>query len=101
MKFPKIDIDEKLIISLAKKYKIKELALFGSVLREDFSDKSDIDILIKFTDDNDYSLFDLFEIRDEFEKVLGKEVDLIEKDSLRNPYRRDNIIRNSKVIYAA
>jgi uncharacterized protein len=101
MKFPNIDIDENLIISLAKKYRIQELAFFGSILRDDFNDQSDIDILVKFIDGNDYSLFDLFEIKEEFEKILGKEVDLVEKDGLRNPYRRENIIKNAKVIYAA
>jgi len=101
MKFPKIDIDENIIISLAKKYQIKELSFFGSVLRDDFNEKSDIDILVIFNENSDYSLFDLFEIKEEFEKLLGKEVDLVEKDGLRNPYRRENILKNSKVIYAA
>lgn len=101
MKLPKFDFDETLIISLAKKYDVKEIALFGSVLRTDFNDSSDIDILIKFNGNNRFSLFDLYQIKDEFEKALGKKVDLIEKDSLRNPYRRENILKNAKVIYAA
>jgi len=101
MKLPKIEIDDHLIMSLAKKYRIKELSLFGSVLRDDFKDDSDIDILIQFIDDREYSLFDLFRIREEFEQALGKEVDLIEKRGLRNPYRRANILSTARVIYAA
>jgi hypothetical protein len=101
MKFPCIEVQDSLIISLAKKYKIKELSFFGSILRDDFQQDSDIDILVQFDAEANYSLFDLFEIKEEFEKALGREVDLVEKSGLRNPYRRDNILRNAKVIYAA
>ena len=101
MKFPCIEIQDSIIISLAKKYRIKELSFFGSVLRENFQQDSDIDILVQFDEEADYSLFDLFEIKEEFENALGREIDLIEKGSLRNPYRRDNILRNARVIYAA
>ena len=101
MKFPCIEVQDSIIISLAKKYRIKELSFFGSILREDFQQDSDIDILVQFDDQVEYSLFDLFEIKEEFENALGREIDLIEKSSLRNPYRRDNILRNAKVIYAA
>jgi uncharacterized protein len=101
MKFPKFEIDDSVINSLAKKYKVKELALFGSVLRNDFNDLSDIDILVEFDDNKEYSLFDLFTIKSEFEKAFGKDIDLIEKQSIRNPYRRENILKNAKVIYAA
>ncbi len=96
-----VEINDEVIISLAKKYNIKKLSFFGSVLREDFKENSDIDILIEFEDKADYSLFDLFKLKEEFETALGRKVDLIEKEGLRNPYRRDNILKNSRVIYAA
>ncbi|MDA8410049.1 MAG: nucleotidyltransferase domain-containing protein [Treponema sp.] len=101
MKLPRIELDDFLIISLAKKYRMKELSLFGSVLRDDFSDKSDIDLLVQFDENVELSLFDLFEIREAFEKAFGREVDLIEKAGLRNPYRRDRILSTAKVVYAA
>ena len=101
MKFPKMEIEDDIIIRLSRKYRIKELSFFGSILREDFGETSDIDVLVEFEDDNEYSLFDLFRIKEEFEKVLGRKVDLIEKESLRNPYRRENILKNSRVVYAA
>ncbi len=101
MKFPNVEIQDDIIISLSKKYHIKELSLFGSILRDDFSDDSDIDILVEFIDKHEYSLFDLFKIKEDFKNALGKDVDLVEKESLRNPYRRENILKNSKVIYAA
>ncbi len=101
MKLPRYELDESLIVSLAIKYKIKELALFGSVLRDDFGDQSDIDILVQFDKTAELSLFDVFEVKEELEKVLGREVDLVEKEGLRNPYRRDRILRTVKVVYAA
>jgi uncharacterized protein len=99
MKFPKTEIDDSIIIYLAKKYNVAELSLFGSILRNDFNEKSDIDILVKFLDTTDYSLFDIYRIKEDFERVLGKKVDLVEKDSLRNPYRRENILKSAKVVY--
>ncbi len=101
MKLPKIEIDDSIIETLSRKHQIKELSCFGSVLREDFNEYSDIDILVVFEKEADYSLFDIFQIREEFSSALGKKVNLIEKDSLRNPYRRDNILKNSRIIYAA
>jgi uncharacterized protein len=101
MKFPRYEIDDQIILSLVKKYRVKELAFFGSVLRTDFNESSDIDILVEFDDNKEYSLFDILEIKEEFEKLLGKDVDLIEKQSLKNPYRRENILKNAKVFYAA
>ena len=101
MKFPKIEIEDDVIMSLSRKYHIKELSFFGSILREDFSENSDIDILIEFIDNKEYSLFDIFKMKEEFEAELGKGVDIVEKESLRNPYRRENILKNLKVVYAA
>ncbi|MEW5817192.1 MAG: nucleotidyltransferase domain-containing protein [Spirochaetota bacterium] len=101
MKFPHAEIDDAVITSLARKYRIKELALFGSILRDDFNDRSDIDILVEFDPEVDYSLFDLMEIKEEFSKVLKRHVDLIEKAGLRNPYRKEKILRTARTIYAA
>ena len=101
MKLPRYELDESVIISLARKYKIRELSLFGSVLRDDFGEKSDIDILVQFDKEAELSLFDLFEVQEEFEKALGRDVDLVEKEGLRNPYRRERILSTAKVVYAA
>jgi len=101
MYLPNIKIDEKVLAKLARQYKIHELGIFGSVLREDFSDESDIDIIVEFEQDTEYSLFDIMKIKEEFEMLFGKEIDLIEKNGLRNPYRRESILNSMKVIYAA
>jgi uncharacterized protein len=101
MKFPRTEIDDAIISSLAKKYRIRELAFFGSILRDDFNDASDIDMLVEFEPQTDYSLFDLMEIEEEFSKALDRRVDFIEKAGLRNPYRKEKILRTARTVYAA
>ena len=99
MKFPRADIDIDAVKSLSEKFKIKELSLFGSILREDFNEKSDIDILVEFLPETDYSLFDVFDIKEEFSKKLGRKVDIVEKQGLRNPYRKKRILETARKIY--
>ncbi|MEK6557219.1 MAG: nucleotidyltransferase domain-containing protein [Candidatus Margulisiibacteriota bacterium] len=100
LEFPRIKINEKSLISLAQKYQITELMLFGSVLRDDFSLQSDIDVLISFSPEVHYSYFDLLAIRDAFEKKLQHPVDLVERSSLRNPFRREKILSTAFPVYA-
>ena len=101
MKFHHIDIPDDKIADFCRRRKVVELALFGSVLRDDFGPDSDIDVLITFTADCGWSLWDLFDIREELHQMFGREVDLVEKDALRNPFRRHEILRSYKVVYAA
>jgi len=77
------------------------MALFGSVLSEDFRPDSDIDILVSFKDDAGWSLFDFVDMIDELKAIFGRKVDLVEKESLRNPFRRQAILAGNEVIYAA
>jgi hypothetical protein len=93
--------DENKIKELAQLYKIKEIALFGSALRDDFNKDSDVDLLVVFKEDADYSYFDLMEIKQEFEKLFNRQVDIVEKDALRNPYRKKTILNSARIIYAA
>ena len=83
------------------RWRIAELALFGSVLREDFSQQSDIDVLVTFEQDARWSLFDLVDMRDELEALLGRSVDLVTRGGLRNPFRRHEILTSRQVVYAA
>ena len=101
MKFHNIDIPEDKIADFCRRRKVVELALFGSVLRDDFGPDSDIDVLITFTSDCGWSLWDLFDMREELHQIFGREVDLVEKDALRNPFRKLEILRTYKVVYAA
>jgi predicted nucleotidyltransferase len=87
--------------ALCRRWKVQELALFGSVLREDFSPKSDVDVLVKFEPEAVWSLWDLISMREELEGLLGRKVDLVEKDAVRNPFRRREILNTHQVVYAA
>jgi uncharacterized protein len=93
--------DENEIKRLSELYRIKELSLFGSAIRDDFNKDSDVDLLVVFEDDTNYSYFDIMEIRNEFEKVFLRHVDLVEKEAIKNPYRKKTIINNARTIYAA
>ena len=98
---PKINIPLEQIEDFCRRWKIAEFSIFGSALREDFSPKSDVDVLISFEPDIPWSLFDWVDMIEELQGILGREVDLVEKSGLRNPFRRREILHNREVIYAA
>lgn len=89
------------IAAFCKRWKINEFSLFGSVLREDFRPESDVDVLVSFHPQAEWSLWDLIEMQEELEKMFGRKVDLVEKEALRNPYRRHSILTGREVFYVA
>ncbi len=101
MKFHSIDLPQGKIAAFCQRWKVVELALFGSVLRDDFRPDSDIDVLVSFQPDAPWSLWDLFDMRQELQEMFGREVDLVEKEALRNPFRKHEILQNHEVVYAA
>jgi len=96
-----IDVPVAKIRDFCRKWKIKEFSLFGSVLREDFRPESDVDVLVLLEDDAPWDLFDWVDMIEELKTILGRPVDLVEKSAITNPFRRHNILRTHKVIYAA
>jgi predicted nucleotidyltransferase len=96
----KLTIDAEHIADFCRRWKIQEFALFGSVLREDFGPASDIDVLISFEPDIPWSLFDWIDMIEELKEIFGREVDLVEKSGLRNPFRRQEILSHRQIIYA-
>lgn len=94
-----IDIPREKIEAFCRKWKITELALFGSVLRDDFRSDSDVDVLVEFKPNAQHSLFDFVAIQEELAALLGRKVDLVEKGGLRNPFRRYEILRTKQVIF--
>ena len=97
----RIDIPSDKITEFCRKWKIVEFALFGSVLREDFRPDSDVDVLISLSDDAHWDLFDWVDMIEELKAIFGREVGLVEKSGLRNPFRRHAILSSKEVIYAA
>lgn len=88
------------IADFCQRWKITEFALFGSVLRDDFRSDSDIDVLITFDPNSGWSLFDWVDMKEELEAMFGREVDIADKEGLKNPYRRHEILKTHQVIYA-
>lgn len=83
---------------------IVELQVFGSVLRNDFNESSDIDFLVSFDDNSVHTLFDIARMKIEFEALVGRPVDFVNKKALMNSknfLRRDAILKDTAVIYAA
>ncbi|HPK54583.1 MAG TPA: nucleotidyltransferase family protein [Smithellaceae bacterium] len=96
-----IDIPRDKIKDFCRRWKIVEFALVGSVLRDDFRPDSDIDILLSFEESAGWSLYDVVDMKDELKTLFGREVDLVEKEAIRNPYRRRNMLMDKEVLYAA
>lgn len=94
-------IDRDRIGDFCRRWSVTEFALFGSVLRADFGPDSDVDVLVTFAPDAPWTLWDLSRMRTELEAIFGREVDLIEKKALRNPYRRQAILAGHQVVYAS
>jgi predicted nucleotidyltransferase len=88
------------IVSFCRLWMVAEMALFGSVLRDDFRPDSDIDVLVDFLPEATWSLFDISRMRLELSSLFGREVDLVQTKGLRNPFRRRAILSNREVIYA-
>jgi predicted nucleotidyltransferase len=97
----RVTLPQKKIEDFCLKWKISEMALFGSVLSDEFHSDSDIDVLVSFKDDAGWGLFDFVDMIDELKAIFGRKVDLVEKDSLRNPFRRQTILAGHEVIYEA
>ncbi|MEN6336226.1 MAG: nucleotidyltransferase domain-containing protein [Phycisphaerales bacterium] len=70
-------------------------------MREDFSPDSDVDVLVSFQPEATWSLWDLVDMRDQLRDLFGREIDLVEKEALRNPFRRHEILKTHRVVYAA
>jgi predicted nucleotidyltransferase len=89
------------IVHVCKKYCVNELSIFGSSIREDFTLYSDIDILVSFDENSEISLFDIMDMEREFSHLLGREVDVVEKEALKNPIRKSKILTTREIIYVA
>ncbi|GAB4538750.1 MAG: nucleotidyltransferase domain-containing protein [Anaerolineales bacterium] len=100
-KKPKFRIPRKKIAAFCNRWGVTEFSLFGSVLRNDFRPKSDVDVMVVIKPDAHIGLFEVAEMQIELEKLFKRKVDLVEKEGLRNPYRRREILRTAKVIYDA
>ena len=99
-----IPLNRPAIAQFCRDWRITEFALFGSVLRTDFSAESDIDVLVTFDPDAHWTLFDLCRMQDELSNLFGRKVDLLTRrgvEQSRNAVRREAILSSAEVIHAA
>lgn len=92
------------IAAFCRRWRVVELALFGSALRDDFGPDSDIDLLVSFDPDARPSLFDVVRMQEELSRVLDRKVDLVTRravETSRNYIRRRAILGSAQVVYAA
>lgn len=91
------------IALFCKRWKIREFAVFGSVLRDDFKPESDVDVLVTFSQTAEWGLFDHVQMRNELESLLGRKVDLVTRRALeqtQNQILRERILNSAKVIFS-
>lgn len=95
-----IDNNMQKIIALCKKYKVHKLFVFGSILTNRFNDNSDIDFVVDFNKTEITDYFDnYFDFKYSLEDLLSREIDLLEEQTIKNPYLKKNIDSTKTLIY--
>lgn len=88
------------IISLCKKHKVQKLFVFGSILTNRFNDHSDIDLIVNFNKAEISDYFEnFFDFKYSLEDLLGREIDLLEEQTIKNPYLKRNVETTKTLIY--
>ncbi len=98
----KIAIPQEKIADFCRRWQVVELALFGSVLRDDVGPQSDVDVLVRFDPEAHRTLFDMVRMQEQLKGILGREVDLVIRrgiESSRNYLRRKAILDSAEVVY--
>ena len=95
----RIPVPIEAIADFCRRHHIRRLALFGSVLRDDFGPESDVDVLVEFDPDHIPGLA-FFAMQDELSEIVGRRVDLNTPGFL-SPYFRDQVIAEADVLYDA
>lgn len=101
--YDRLGINPGQLALFCKHWNIIELALFGSVLRDDFNPDSDIDILVSFPPNHNWGL-EFIQMREELTQLIKRPVDLLTRRSIEESYnflRRQNILNSNKIIYVA
>jgi predicted nucleotidyltransferase len=100
----RLGISDEQLAHFCKRWKIATLEIFGSALRDDFTEASDIDLLYVFEEDANWSLFDVLAAEEELGAILGRKVDLVSRHAIENSenwMRRREILETSRVLYSA
>lgn len=107
---PQASISERLevapgeLAAFCRRWHIAKLEVFGSLLRDDFNDQSDVDFLVSFETGKSPAGMDWFEIQEELAQLVGRKVDLLERrvvEQSRNLYRRQHILREATAVHGS
>ncbi len=93
-----IALPERDITTFCRRYPIRRLSLFGSVLRNDFAPDSDVDVLVEFEANAGIGYFELVQMQIELSEILGHRVDLLTPAALSHHFR-DSVLKTAQVIY--
>lgn len=99
-----LELSKDKIDDFCRRWKISELAVFGSILRDDFSLESDIDLLVTFASDAEWSLLDHIRMEEELASLFGREVDLVNRRAVEqseNWIRRREILSTAQAIHVS
>ncbi len=100
----RIEVDRERLVEFCQKWKIVELSFFGSVVRDDFRAESDVDVLVAFAPEAEWSLLDVAMAELELAEIFGREVDLVERRSVErseNEIRRQHVLDSVEPFYVA
>lgn len=99
-----VDVTSEQVEAFCRRRGIVRFELFGSVLRDDFDENSDIDVLVTFMPGRQTSVSDLLDIEEELRTLFGREVDVIKRhlvEESANWIRRKSILESARLVYAA
>jgi len=98
----RLPLDSDKLRAFCQKWQVTELAVFGSVLRDDFRPDSDVDFLATFHPQAPWSLLDQVRMQEELAEIVGRRVDLLTQQAVeksRNPIRRRAIMQSAQVLH--
>ena len=97
---PAIEIPQDRVADLCRRYKVRQLALFGSALRDDFGPESDVDFLVEFDPTAQIGFLTLAKLQRELSALIHRRVELVPKHGLKDRIRQA-VLASAKVVYAA
>jgi len=97
----KLGVSPSQVEAFCRKWKVREFAIFGSALCDDFGPESDVDVLVDLQPGHGLTLYDWVDMIDELKAMFGRDVDLVAKKGLKNPLMRREILRTAEVVYAS
>ena len=100
----RIDLPAEALAAFCERWQVTKLALFGSVLRDDFGSDSDIDVLAGFDEAARHTLFDMDRMEEELRDIFGRDVDLVSWrgiETSRNYLRRKAILGSAELVYGS